>query len=465
GSITSFFDKKNAAEFAAGADPAPLFSLHWVNANGQTNVLLSTEAQTVSRQGAFAATNELLLAFHYAQPSAEVLCRARLRETAPRLLWKIEVRFADSQTLGEIRFPAMRVRLPAESNPRFVVGSTKGGILKAEHFAKQSSWNWQQPGTLASPFAFYYNERSGFYFASQDPNGVPKQIEATFARSGLEISFHHLCHAHKELLPGYELSMDCLASDGNEVLDWRHGADLYKSWAEKQIWCAQKISDRKDLPRWMKSGPAFVQFDGAMSGPSNREWLADPEAVLRWFELDWKKNYPASTPLLVGLWGWEKVGPWVGGNYFPVYPSDEVFTSLVKKLRSRGGHLSLWPSGYNWALTYLKNPDGTFYFEDRKSFAPYQKHAVIEPNGELRVRRPSWLKGGELSQLCPGEKETRDWFDKQVGRPLSQRGVEMIQVDQMVGGRFPFCYAEGHAHPQGPGPWMTEVFARQLVSL
>jgi hypothetical protein len=41
----------------------------------------------------------------------------------------------------------------------------------------------------------------------------------------------------------------------------------------------------------------------------------------------------------------------------------------------------------------------------------------------------------------------------------------MVQVDQVVGGRFPDCYSAQHGHPPGPGLWVTEVFHEQLRTM
>jgi hypothetical protein len=41
----------------------------------------------------------------------------------------------------------------------------------------------------------------------------------------------------------------------------------------------------------------------------------------------------------------------------------------------------------------------------------------------------------------------------------------MLQVDQVVGGRFPPCYSTKHGHPPGPGLWMAEVFRTQLETM
>lgn len=49
--------------------------------------------------------------------------------------------------------------------------------------------------------------------------------------------------------------------------------------------------------------------------------------------------------------------------------------------------------------------------------------------------------------------------------PLAERGCELIQVDQVVGGSFPPCYDPAHPHPPGPGRWQTDAFSRQLKTM
>ncbi|MCD6352029.1 MAG: carbohydrate binding domain-containing protein, partial [Armatimonadetes bacterium] len=125
----------------------------------------------------------------------------------------------------------------------------------------------------------------------------------------------------------------------------------------------------------------------------------------------------------------------------------------------------LWPSGYHYTLTYGKRPDGTFTWDDRKRFEKdIAPHAVQTRDGHYWHARRSWLQGGETSCLCPGEPWTIDWFNT-IARRLCERGADIVQVDQVVGGSFQWCYTTRHRHPPGPGPWMTDVFHRQLATM
>ena len=179
----------------------------------------------------------------------------------------------------------------------------------------------------------------------------------------------------------------------------------------------------------------------------------------------WLKEFPSS-PLVMAYWGWEKRGYWVTPDYYPVYPDDVTFSTLVREMRTLGGHAFPWPSGYHWTLLYTKKPDGSFVWDDRARFDSYARpHAVHNRNGLMYLRVPSWLRGGNCACMCGGDPWTIRWWNEEVCRPLVKLGCEMIQVDQVVGGAFPPCWAKNHPHPPGEGKWKTDCFREQLVTM
>jgi hypothetical protein len=225
----------------------------------------------------------------------------------------------------------------------------------------------------------------------------------------------------------------------------------------RQPWCARTLGARDDLPEWLKQGPAMVRF--------SRDWLRDPDSVKLWLHNYWTRYFPQLPPLVVAFWGWEKVGEWVTPDYFPLYPSDAQFRELADEARKLHGHAFLWPSGYHYTLTYQKLADGTFRWDDRRRFEETAiAHAVRNRDGKLYRRDASWLSGGQMSCMCPGDSWTIDWFNH-IAVELARRGAELIQVDQVVGGSFPPCYCTEHGHAPGPGPWTTDVFRRQLQTM
>ena len=100
----------------------------------------------------------------------------------------------------------------------------------------------------------------------------------------------------------------------SEPADCRDAADLYKTWARQQSWCARTFIWCNDLPGWLREGPAMVRF--------GREWLGTPEAIESWRKQYWKEEFPwrrAAGDRLLGLGRRWNLGH---DRYFPVYLSD-----------------------------------------------------------------------------------------------------------------------------------------------
>lgn len=456
GAVTSI---RGAAELSPG--PGSLFTLTFLD-GAKTLTLESAQASCAAAM--VKSDPSVRLTFEFSEPQIKVICTAGVSQKDTLVRWHISAAFPEPYILTEVRYPVIALASPMGSSlddDRFIAASPKGGVRMTASLPTNGRWEFQQPGTLAAQFGYCYDDAGGIYIAAYDGAGYPKQLELR-RPDHAELSFKHLCHAQHEYSLPYDVVTSAIASS-----DWRAAADVYKEWALSQPWCATTYAKRTDIPAWMKAGAASVQFDCTMGGPSNRPWLATPERIEQWVMNYWKRNFPADVPLIVGIWGWEKVAPWVGGgDYFPVFPSNDRFALLVSNLRANGCHVEMRPSGYNWSLTYQKLPDGMFYYDGREYFnAHIRPHAIHELNGDLRVRTPSWLKGGDVASVCPGEAWTQHWWNNDVCAPLARLGVEIIEVDQNVGGRFAFCYANGHAHPSGPGKWMTDVFSKQLRSM
>jgi hypothetical protein len=359
-----------------------------------------------------------------------------------------------------VRYPILGLRAPLGSgdSDAIVLGSTKGGIYRRP-------WSYQagrtvtasQPSNLAAAFACYYHDDVGLLSAMFDSRGYRKTVSLTRTTEGVELSWQHPCLAASPYVLGFDAVLTTFARPpSGRPVDWRDGADIYKQWAVRQPWCAKTFFGRDDLPGWLKQGPAMVRF--------GREWLARPERIERWLKEYWRPNFPG-IPLLIAYWGWEKVATWVTPDYFPCYPSDEEFRRLVKLGRELGGHTFLWPSGYHYTLTYDRQPDGRFSWDDRARFdAAARSHAICGRDGSVPLRNASWLLGGQCATLCAGDPWTIDWFNH-TAVEIVRRGAELVQVDQVVGGGFPICYSGAHGHPPGPGPWSTDAFRKQLQTM
>ncbi len=454
------------AELAMPAKGARLFSLTFSQAAqppGEPLVLSSQDAAAFDAEvrdeaGGSRAT---LTYEGFAKGVARVVCTVRAKPGDPMARWGIAVQMRDGWALEKVQYPFVTLAAPlgpSGEDDAAVVGGAKGGVIRRPGAMKAgSSVSISQPGNMAAQFGCYYDDRGGFYTAAEDGRGHPKDLIVTRTAAGVEFSWLRPCFATGAETQAYDVVTSAFAGAEGEPAGWRDAADLYKAWALTQPWCATPFAQRGDLPQWLKDGPAMVRF--------GRDWLAEPERIERWLAECWLKRFPRM-PLITAYWGWEKRGGWVTPDYFPLFPSDEQFARLVEKTRAFGCHAFPWPSGYHWTLTYNKRPDGSFEWDDRARFdATARPHAVHSRDGTLYVRAPSWLNGGDTACLCGGDPWTVRWWNEDVCVPLAKRGCELVQVDQVVGGNWPACYAPGHGHPAGRGPWMTDAFARQLATM
>ncbi len=385
-------------------------------------------------------------------------CSATTTPDDRLIRWRLQAKFPDSLVLENVRYPILVLRTPAgqDASDALVLGSTKGGVYhrpsasKPGHVALAT-----QPGNLAAQFGCYYDAAGGVFTAAFDARGYRKSIRATRTVEGLSLAWEQPCFQASPFAHDYDLVTTTFASpDASRGTDWRDAADLYKQWAVRQPWCRRTFAARDDLPAWLRQGPAMVRF--------GRDWLSRPESIERWLKNYWRPKFGSDVPLIVAYWGWEKLGSWVTPDYFPVYPSDEVFRRLTRLGREMNGHAFLWPSGYHYTLTYMKRPDGTFAWDDRARFdAQARPHAVCGRDGKTLIAARSWLHGGQTATLCGGDPWTIGWFNR-IAVGCMERGAELVQIDQVVGGAFPPCYSAAHGHAPGPGCWATEAFHRQL---
>ncbi|MHB8897334.1 MAG: DUF6259 domain-containing protein [Thermoguttaceae bacterium] len=467
GAVVSFVDKTTGTEFVGGAAAQGLFAVAWSRPGDTSGKLQRFTAHDAAEVEWNATEQGVSAVFHrVGGQELTVTCTASAEEGRNDIRWRLHIDGQSPVILEEVRFPILPLRVPLSGDggqDAVVAGQTKGGVFhEPRGWGVGQGLSLPQPGSLAAQFGCYYSPAAGFVSHTCDARGYPKTLDCRRTKEGLEWTWQHRCY-HPMNGPfelGYEISTATFtASNPAEPADWRDGADFYKRWAVKQPWCRTRYADRNDIPDWMKAGPSMIRF--------SRDWLSTPERVEGWLQDYWRKHFP-DIPLIVALWGWERVGSWVSPKYFPPYPTEADFLRITAAARSVGGHPFPWPSGYYWNVEYRQKADGSFEWNDWEDFnANGLPHAVQQRDGTPLVVKLPWLEGGRNAALCRGDAWTRQWFNQAAER-LMQLGCDMVQVDQVVGGLAPGrgeCFSTGHGHPPGVGVWDAEAFAAQLESL
>ena len=387
------------------------------------------------------------LVYGFADGAVEkVVCTVRAPAGDGKVRWRIRTTARTGWSVTETRYP--RIPLAPQLgttglDDACVLGLAKGGVLRNPG-ANRVGWSvsGREPGNLVAQFACLYDDRGGFYLAAEDAEGHAKHLSVERTADALVFAVRRIGFAQDDSQP-YDVATAAFEGKDGSLADWHNAADIYKAWALGQPWCATPLARRPDLPAWMKDAPAMVRF--------GRDWLEKPDDIRAWMKDYWQKEFPAA-PLVMAYWGWEKRGYWVTPDYYPVHPDDATFEKLVREMRTLGGHAFPWPSGYHWTLLYTKNPDGSFVWDDRARFDSYARpHAIHNRDGQLYIRTPSWLRGGNCSCMCGGDPWTIRWWNDEVCLPLVKLGCEMIQVDQVVGGAFPPAARDDGRHDEGCG--------------
>lgn len=400
--------------------------------------------------------------------------RAFSRRVSPAAVaCTLEVDTAGGWHLERMAYPEVRVGFAGADAraDRLVLGHSKGGVVvdplsKLSNVSdglrdsSLSAIDWCHtcdiPGSGIAQFAAYWNGRRGVYFGSDDDSARVQTLG--FFRSANGLSFSHFRFGWETGLVrmGYEVTVREVA--GGEDLDWHDFADIYREWERGKPWRTSLVpyAERMDVPAWMKDAPAMVRF--------SRQWLADPDGVAR-FVRWWRRTFGPG-PVIAALWGWEKVGTWWGPDYFPCWPDDATFRRVTKILLDNDFHPFAWPSGYNWCERSGIRADGTCELDYRETFLKSASDKLcLGRDGKPFIRDAYWLRNGKIAAVCGGLDWTHDWWNGIVAG-LGERGCEIVQVDQVVGGLAPECWSPRHGHPVDYlGPWMASRFDSQLVTM
>ena len=317
--------------------------------------------------------------------------------------------------------------------------------------------NGLYPGSAAVQMMALYDSLSGLMLATQDSQGHCKKFEVEMAANRfVEIKVNHL----RPEVPGdgvipYTTVMGVFSGD------WHDAADLYKRWARQQPWCARKLTQREDIPAFLKEGSAGIIFN--LSNPEGYNGSMGPD-LERLPEITEVYRKRAGVPhMIVVPYGWENRGTWAGINYFPARPSDDAWRKANAALRAQGDRSALLTSGPWWVVrrpltNFGPAFDDTHQFERQKAMVIHNADGTpwLVDNTHLAGHSAKWR--GVSAKLCHGSAEARKvMFD--IFLRTAEMGATLISFDQETGGGQSVpCYAVNHGHPPGYGAWMWSDF-------
>ena len=277
GSIASFRSTYGVERDLLIPDHAglPLFKLELMNDHREFKTLTSSQAkhttvhraegdkeQTVTIE--FAGIGELPI-------DARVTVRCPAGE--PLTYWNLQLKNGTDSWIGHIQFPVIEVPFdnPKDDHLSSILWSIGDGGLAGPVDPSLKAGGWFQgkrnspeiwrfnnyPGQwAATQLMAYYNDLGGLYVACDDATGLPKFIDPLLEDDGVIMGLGHYpgTRGPNEAKLPYNVVL------GTFHGDWYAAAEIYRDWAAKQSFCATKLADRKDIPKWITESPIGIMF-------------------------------------------------------------------------------------------------------------------------------------------------------------------------------------------------------------
>lgn len=285
-------------------------------------------------------------------------------------------------------------------------------------------------------FTYYGLNRGGLYFTAADGEAHPKWLNFYKNDNGLlEASFIHGCldmGPGKGIYPPYPIQIE-----PTEGRDWYEAADLYRGWAEKQVWCAGgKLADRPDAAAydWLHKEMGVSTF-GINAGSNRTAWLKAYHETI-------------GTPMFHVL------GPdWTNApqTFYKGFP---------------GGFDDWFPTRFNEAnLAYMKEI-GDKYAPFEFDYLYHFEGADGEMGKAAAQKFPDDKKSIDAYKfpfLCPAHSYAHEFHVRRDAELQRVNDVDAIYYDISANNILKICMDDSHGHPVGAGRIIEEAYRRNYA--
>ena len=454
--LISFFSKKQNRNLLTTDQELPLYQLDLVK-DGKSVTISSREAGDVLVS--FPDPSTLKIVSPHPKHHLDVICFITLPPGAEMARFSIEVvRRNTEYKIAIIRYPGYAMLLSNKQKKMEALLPVADGQrildpLRSMENGENRGWNY--PGEASAQLMAMYDEQGGIITYASDGDGHFKRLTIRRVGSGLMLPFEYIAYHLNDL----RIIMPYAIEVGSFEGGWERAADIYKRWAIKQTW-ARVLLEERSLPEAIKRPSFFLRVnvrEMAGEGKSVNRTGEIPSVVKGWREgLD--------LPITTLLFSWEKHGPWITPDYFPPYGGEAPFKRMVEEVRREGNQTMLYLSGLHYTLQKKPTHGAGAFKANSPDLEKAFSSAIVNPDGKVRKDGVSEDGIGERLTLCPATPMAFDTLSASLRQSL-ELGIDIVQVDQIVGGGVPPCFSEKHGHPPGGGTWMYQNIARILDRL
>jgi len=317
-------------------------------------------------------------------------------------------------------------------------------------------WNLKHPQT-GMQFVAFYDGASGLYLSSQDTEGYTKRNN--ILRIVDQMKFSHTFYAEysrgNSYRSPYPIVLTTFDGGPSARTSWRHAADIYRRWAEKQWWCRTKWFDRPDVPDWLKEGAGVIVPRKYMT------YAKDGESYYKYLWVEGKRYSEAvgGRNIIVLFHGWSEGMNKATqlGHPKPVphepFKGSELFRQACAKMRENG----CFPFVFIAAPHLYVHTFGGGDYDNKRLYLKEAKNYEIYPLKYFLKEAQPPSDVPTLVHMCPGTEYWRECVRKQCLQ-LVELGVDVIQLDGFP--QTALCYNPDHGHPLGGGKWYYQSWKR-----
>jgi hypothetical protein len=482
GEIRRLVDRRTVRNYIAeaGKHQRPLFILHCVEIARERilpgEIILSSDlANSVN-----VTESQRALSFSFERIDGKNLaanCLVRIDENAPYLRFHLQVINETTMAIRSINFPFLiltpqlgmscdddRILLPKEDgqllgSPMLHHWERFGGRGEDQRYFYPGEGR-QSPEGLSAQVLAYYDAMGGFYLGTHDGGGNVKKLGPIWLHDqseyGIDFTPVHWFPEvpHKNLEIPYETVIGCFSGD------WQDAAAIYKRWALDQSWCSKKLSERSDVPDWIKKGAFFFNFRLRFQEGGDSFLDQVPEFLSRW-------RRAIGAPLIAMMCGWEKIAEWAGPDYFPPYGGHDRFKRMCGMLRQLA--IRPFPFGLSGLKLLLRRkitaaspqPELQIDYDNWEALSTkYSDCVVRQANGEVLLDSQVDAWDGIHAYACVATDQARCQLYEACLTLVELYQAQVAQVDQILGGSTPACYSPHHGHDPGRGQWQIKALKR-----
>ncbi|MFZ2644423.1 MAG: DUF6259 domain-containing protein [Verrucomicrobiia bacterium] len=379
-------------------------------------------------------------------------------EKNPLTLWSIRIVNNTGRRLKAVRFPQL-LAVPTIGDGKddyLVLPALAGALIEnpAENWHNGRSVTMRYPGDMSAQFLAYQDRSAGVYLAGMDTAGHPMLLGMLKQKDGFRCWHEFTVVTDEPKTPGGVWQSPYPVALGVTQGRWCDTADIYKQWAVRQKWCAKTLAVRRDIPAWWKDGPD-VHVVEVRTYDNKRTCTGSYYPKLQEHLRVFREKIDG--PIVPMLAGWENHRRWTGGDYFPVFDSDNA-RQVISQLRRDGFRSFFYLSG----LFYTYQNEG----RDGGEIPAAQKHTAAcvldEKTGKpkeyvLNESSPSGDWKRHSYQFCVSAPQTKKFFCDVIDQAHAL-GVDVLQMDQTIFGAGDACYSTSHGHTPGAGLYQSRAF-------